>query len=265
MGSPMIRLSKVGVTFQPINRTPVVALEEVNLAVDAGEFVCVVGASGSGKSTMLRLVDGLLFPTTGTVSVGDSVVDGPGPDRGMVFQRDGLLPWVNNETNVSYGLRLQGVRKAEALARARDILERVGLADFAAMYPHELSGGMRQRINLARALATDPSILLLDEPFAALDAQTREIMSTELLRIWDADKKTVMFVTHQIEEAVYLADRVVVMSARPGRVSEIVHVDFPRPRPASIRRTIEFNELVQQIWLLIESEVRASLEIPTGR
>lgn len=264
MGSPMIELNDVGLTFYPVNRTPVVALEGVDLEVHAGEFICVVGASGSGKSTMLRAVDGLVAPTAGTVKVNGKRVVGPGPDRAMVFQKDGLLPWVNNETNVSYGLRLQGVRKSEALAKARTILERVGLADFAAMYPHELSGGMRQRINLARALAMDPSILLLDEPFAALDAQTREIMSTELLRIWDADKKTVMFVTHQIDEAVYLADRVVVMSARPGKVREIVPVDFPRPRPASIKRTSEFNELVQHIWQLIESEVRASIGIATG-
>jgi NitT/TauT family transport system ATP-binding protein len=181
----------------------------------------------------------------------------------MVFQSDCLLPWATVLDNVAYGLRLAGTPTQEARDAAAARLAAVGLADVGAAYPRQLSGGMRQRVNIARALAVDPRVLLLDEPFAALDAQTREIMSAELLRIWNADRKTVLFITHQIDEAVYLADRVVVLSARPGTVREVVEVDLPRPRDLSIKRTPEFGRIVDRIWGLIEHEVRRSLGLPS--
>ena len=258
-GVPHLVLENVGLTFTAPRREPVVALEGLTLDVQRGEFVCVVGASGSGKSTLLRIIDGLLEPTTGQVRSGGIPVTGPGPDRAMVFQTDNLLPWSTVIKNVAYGLSIAGVPKRKALATARERLERVGLADVAHRYPRQLSVGMRQRVNIARALAVDPEILLLDEPFAALDAQTREIMSAELLRIWSTDKKTVVFITHQIDEAVYLADRVVVLSAHPGTVKEIVAVPFDRPRDLSLKRTPEFGRIVDHIWRLIEKEVRGSL------
>ena len=254
-----IVVEQLGLTFHPPRRDPVVALQDVDLTVNPGEFVCVVGASGSGKSTLLRLIDGLLEPTSGTITAGGNPVDGPSADRAMVFQSDNLMPWSTVIDNVAYGLVLGGMKRSQARAIAAVQLERVGLRDFAKQYPRQLSGGMRQRVNIARALAVDPQVLLLDEPFAALDAQTREIMSAELLRIWSADRKTVVFITHQIDEAVYLADRVVVLSARPGTVREIVDVDFERPRDLGVKRTPEFGRIVDHIWSLIEDEVRGSL------
>lgn len=241
----------------------VTALTEVNLEAEVGAFVAIVGASGSGKSTLLRIVDGLIPPTSGTVEVDGSVVSGPGRDRSFVFQQDNLLPWRTILGNVGYGLDLAGVPKAEVRARSQALIDLTGLKGFEAYYPHQVSGGMRQRANVARALAMDPKILLLDEPFAALDAQTREIMQAELLRIWGDQKKTVLFVTHQIDEAVYLADRVVVLSARPGTVREVVEVDLPRPRELSIKRTPAFLELVDHIWRLIEEEVRQGMGVTT--
>ncbi len=254
-----ILVEGVGLSFDPDASDPVFALENVDLAVEPGEFVCVVGASGSGKSTLLRLLDGMLTPTMGSITSGGEPVRGPSSDRAMVFQSDNLMPWSTIIDNVAYGLVLGGMRKKRARELAASQLERVGLAATANQYPRQLSGGMRQRVNIARALAVDPQVLLLDEPFAALDAQTREIMSSELLSIWSADKKTVMFVTHQIDEAVYLADRVAVLSAHPGTVRETVSVPFARPRDLSLKRTPEFGEIVDHIWSLIEDEVRRSL------
>lgn len=256
-----ILITNVGLTFTPPRRPPVTALEGVSLDIEPGEFVCVVGASGSGKSTLLRVIDGMLPATAGRVSVGGRVVEGPGDDQAMVFQSDNLLPWMTVEDNVAYGLRLAGMSKKESRLRAAVQLERVGLARTAKQFPRQLSGGMRQRVNIARALAVDPQVLLLDEPFAALDAQTREIMSSELLGIWSADQKTVVFITHQIDEAVYLADRVVVLSAHPGTIREIVPVDFDRPRDLHLKRTPEFGAIVDHIWSLIEDEVRNSLGV----
>jgi NitT/TauT family transport system ATP-binding protein len=262
-GAGGVALRDVGLVFTPPRREPVVALDGVTLDIDAGRFVSVVGASGSGKSTLLRLVHGLLPPTTGGVFVDGTPVSGPAQNRAMVFQSDCLLPWATVLDNVAYGLRLAGTPKREARATAAQRLAAVGLADVEAAYPRQLSGGMRQRVNIARALAVDPRVLLLDEPFAALDAQTREIMSAELLRIWTADRKTVLFITHQIDEAVYLADQVVVLSARPGTVREVIDVDLPRPRDLSVKRTPEFGRIVDHIWGLIEHEVRRSLGLPT--
>ncbi len=245
---------------------PVQALHNVSIRVEAGQFVSIVGASGCGKTTLLRIVDGLIAPTRGEILVGGKLVTGPGPDRGFVFQQDALFPWRTVLDNVIFGLEVQGRRKGEARERADRLLRLVGLLGFEHHFPHELSGGMRQRANLARALTIDPDVLLMDEPFAALDAQTREIMQAELLRIWRQNRKTVLFITHQIDEAVYLADRVVVMTSRPGRVKAVLDVDIPRPRELSVKRTPRFLKLVDEIWKMLEEEVKAALQMtPDGK
>lgn len=254
-----LTVDDVNLTFTPTNRAPVVALDELNMHVEPGEFVCVVGASGSGKSTLLRLLAGLLEPTHGSLHEDQDRISGPSTSRAMVFQRDNLLPWATVRANVAYGLALQGVKKRQAHEVADEQLRTVGLGHVGDSYPRQLSGGMRQRVNIARALAVDPRILLLDEPFAALDAQTREIMSGELLRIWNQDQKTVVFITHQIDEAVFLADRVYVLSAHPGTVKDVIDVPFDRPRDLELKRTAEFGQIVDRIWKLIEKEVRGSL------
>jgi len=201
-------------------------LQNIDLSVAAGEFVSFLGASGCGKTTFLRLADGLVSPSAGEILLNGKPVTAPGPDRAFVFQDDSLLPWRTVQGNVLLGLEAKRVPKDAAIARAQEQIALVGLAEFEAFYPHELSGGMRQRVNLARALAIDPEVLLMDEPFASLDAQTREVMQGELLRIWSAEQKTVLFVTHQIEEAVYLSDRIVVLDqgtkiadGTPGEIS----------------------------------------------
>jgi NitT/TauT family transport system ATP-binding protein len=241
------------------------ALHDVSIQVGTGEFVSIVGASGCGKTTLLRIVDGLVAPTRGDIRVNGQPVSGPGPDRGFVFQQDALFPWRTVLDNVVFGLEVQGRGKHETRERANGFLQLVGLAGFEHLFPHELSGGMRQRANLARALTIDPDVLLMDEPFASLDAQTREIMQSELLRIWRSNRKTVLFVTHQIDEAVYLSDRVVVMTSRPGRVKAILEVDIPRPRDLSVKRTPRFLELVDEIWKMIEEEVKAALQMTQDR
>lgn len=250
-------------SFRSPNGNVVEALRAIDLDVREGEFISIVGASGSGKSTLLRIVDGLIAPTAGSVSVDGRPVTGPGPDRAFVFQHDSLLPWRTVIDNIGYGLVLRGMRRKEARERAHALVELTGLTGFETYYPHQISGGMRQRVNVARALAVDPQILLLDEPFAALDAQTREIMQAELLRIWNQKRKTVLFVTHQIDEAVYLSDRVVVLSSRPGTVRKIVDVDLPRPRELSVKRSRVFTDHVDDIWNLIEKEVRQSINLPS--
>jgi NitT/TauT family transport system ATP-binding protein len=230
-------------------------LSGIDLRIEPGEFVTVVGASGSGKTTLLRTIHGLLPPSAGAVRAGGTVVTGPSRSRGFVFQADCLLPWRTVLDNVAYPLELRGVARGARRAAAHALLELTGLADAAEKFPRQISGGMRQRANLARALVADPEILLMDEPFAALDAQTREILQAELLSIWGRRRKTVLFVTHQLDEAVYLADRVVVLSANPGRVRQIVPIDLPRPRTLDVKYTPEFSGHVNVLWQLIKADV----------
>ena len=248
----LIELVDVGVTYQRRGGGETVALERTSLTIAPGEFICIVGPSGCGKTTLLHCLDGLNAPTSGKILIDGREITGPGRDRAMVFQSASLFPWRNVMRNVTYGLELHGVPLSEAIPRAQAMIELVGLTGFEDRHPGELSGGMQQRVNLARALVIDPEVILLDEPFAALDAQTRELMQTELLRVWDATKKTAVFITHQISEAVYLADRVVVMSARPGHIKAIVPVPIPRPRPASARRDQSMYAIEAEVGNLID-------------
>jgi NitT/TauT family transport system ATP-binding protein len=236
----------------------VVAFAEVSLHVDEGEFVAIVGPSGCGKTSLLNVVAGLLPFEEGRVVIDGKAVAGPGVDRAVVFQHSSLLPWRTVSGNVRYGMEMQRrFDRATMRERTERFVKLVGLDGFERRYPSELSGGMQQRVNLARALACDPAVLLMDEPFAALDAQTRELMQAELLKIWAESQKTVLFITHQLNEALYLADRVVVMSARPGRVKAVFDVPFERPRSLSLKRDPRFLELEDPVWRLLEEEVVA--------
>jgi NitT/TauT family transport system ATP-binding protein len=233
----------------------VLALSDVALSIADGEFMAIVGPSGCGKTTLLNIVAGLLPYDLGTVAIDGTRIDGPGIDRAVVFQHSSLLPWRTIAGNVRYGMELhKRFNRAEMRERTEHFINLVGLSGFERHYPSELSGGMQQRVNLARALASDPVVLLMDEPFAALDAQTREYMQDELLKIWSKARKTVLFITHQINEAVYLADRVAVMSARPGRVKGIFQIPFERPRPLSVKRDSRFLQLEDSIWHLVEEK-----------
>jgi NitT/TauT family transport system ATP-binding protein len=235
---------------------PFLAVNGVDLEVSTGEFVAIVGPSGCGKTTFLNAVDGLIPISGGSLSLNGQEVKRPGRDRAMVFQSPSLLPWRTVLGNVIYGLELEGsVSRHEARDRAREFINLVGLEGFEDSFPLELSGGMQQRVNLARALATDPDMLLLDEPFASLDAQTREFMQLELLKVWNYSKKTALFITHDIKEAIYLADRVIVFSARPGRVKEVVPIDIERPRLLRVKREPRFLEYEDHVWSCIEEEV----------
>jgi NitT/TauT family transport system ATP-binding protein len=234
-------------------------LRSISVDMAPGEFVSIVGPSGCGKSTLMRIIAGLEKPDAGDVTVNGAPVIKAGPDRGFVFQSDNLLPWKTIWQNVTLGLKLQGRLDQAATQRSRELLKMIGLHGFEDYWPAQLSGGMRQRVNLARALAIDPAVLLMDEPFSALDAQTREIMQTELLRIWGLGRNTVLFITHQIDEAVFLGDRVIVLGRRPGWVKEELVVKFPRPRELRIKREPEFVAMVDRIWSLIESDVRDSV------
>jgi len=220
------------------------ALEDINLDVKPGEFLCIIGPSGCGKTTLLRMIAGLEYPTSGEIILDGKEVKGPSPDRGMVFQEFSLFPWRTVLKNVEFGLQMRNIKSKERHAIAERYIELVGLRGFEKHYPYELSGGMKQRVAIARALATEPSILLMDEPFGSVDAQTRNILQEELLQIWKRTKKTIIFVTHSVDEAVYLADRVVVMSARPGRIVECIDIDIERPRK---RTSVEANVIREQL------------------
>ena len=238
---------------------PIQVFDDISFEVRPSEFISLVGPSGCGKTTFLRILDGLIPRDEGEILLDGRAVIKPGPDKGFVFQDSSLLLWRTVIDNIILGLELQGANKKEARKKADDYIALVGLKGFEQHYPHELSGGMQQRVNLARALIVDPEILLMDEPFASLDAQTREIMQAELLKMWRQTRKTVIFVTHQIEEAVYLSDRVVVFSARPAKIREIVKVDLPRPRSLAVKRSQKFLELADHVWGLIQQEVLKSM------
>ncbi|MEU1435412.1 ABC transporter ATP-binding protein [Streptomyces sp. NPDC005786] len=224
------------------------ALDRVNLTIEDGEFVTVVGPSGCGKSTLMNIAAGLLDATGGEVTVDGAPVHGPAPERGVIFQQYALFPWMTVAANVEYGLRVAGVKKAERRRRAREVIELVGLTDFADALPKTLSGGMKQRCAIARAYAVDPKVLLMDEPFGALDSLTRVRMQESLLDTWGRDRRTVMFITHDVDEAVFLANRVVVMAARPGRVHTVIPVTLPYPRTEEQRLSPGFAELRAQVW-----------------
>lgn len=233
-----------------------IALWNVSLDIDEGEFVVVVGPSGCGKTTLINAVAGLLKPSSGSIRVHGKEVDGPGPDRAMVFQEYALLPWRSVMGNVKFGIEMQkGSISKDSDKRMQDAIDMVGLQGFEKAYPHQLSGGMRQRVGLARALVAEPLVLLMDEPFAALDAMTREVMQGELEGIIAESKQTVIFITHSIDEAIALADRIVVASARPGRIREIVPVDLPRPRREyDVKSHAGFAELREHLWTLLREE-----------
>jgi NitT/TauT family transport system ATP-binding protein len=231
----------------------VLALDDVSLRISPGEFVCIVGPSGCGKSTLLRILAGLDTQTSGRLEI-----EAPGwaVENAMVFQESGLFPWMNVETNVGFGLMTRGVPAGEAAGRVEAALKLVGLTKFRKHYPHQLSGGMRQRSAIARAFVTDPGVLLMDEPFAALDAQNRVILQAELVRIWEQTRKTVVYITHSIDEALLLGDRTVVMTAQPGRIKQVIDVPFPRPRDVlALSASAEFGRLKLEIWRVLEDEV----------
>lgn len=234
------------------NNTHTVALKYFNLDVRKHEFLSIVGPSGCGKTTFLRVLAGLIKPSFGEVKIEGKRITGPGQDRAVVFQENALLPWRNALRNVQFGLEMRGVPN-KGLTRAKEMIRLVGLEGFEKHYPSELSGGMRQRVGLARALAVDPEILLMDEPFGSIDAQTRENMQDELLKIWQLHKKTVIFSTHSIEEAIYLSDRLAVVTCRPGKVKRILEVDLPRPREYAQKMSPEFVELRRRVWELIKN------------
>jgi NitT/TauT family transport system ATP-binding protein len=237
----VIRLDHVGKTYRTRRGDLVHALEDIDLEVGNAEFVTLVGASGCGKSTLLKLVAGLTPPTRGSIRIRDAIVREPFPDVGFVFQQPVLLPWRSVLDNVLFSVEMLGLDPRQYRKPAEDLLELTGLAGFEAKYPRELSGGMQQRVAICRALLPDPSLLLMDEPFGALDAMTREEMSLELLRIWDERRTTILFVTHSIPEAILLADRVVIMTPRPGRIARVLDVDLPRPRTMELEFDSRFK------------------------
>jgi NitT/TauT family transport system ATP-binding protein len=239
----------------------VTALEDIDLEISDNEFVSIVGPSGCGKSTLLKIVAGLIETTSGSVRVMGTDVTGPTQETGLVFQDPSLFPWRTVMRNASFGLEVMGADKEQRQRKAQEMLDLVGLGGFENAYPEELSGGMKQRVNLARTLATDPEILLMDEPFGALDEQTRMFMGQELLRIWKETNQTIVFVTHSLQESVLLSDRVAVMSNRPGKILHTVDVDLPRPRETDIIENKRFTEIQSEIWSIIEDESSRTLGV----
>jgi NitT/TauT family transport system ATP-binding protein len=263
--APKLAIDHVRIDYRsPVTHQPFCAVDDVSFTVPKGRLVSVIGPSGCGKSTLLGAIAGLVPYTGGQVTVDGEKVTKPGKDRAVVFQKSALLPWRTAEDNVAYPLVLGGMKKQEARAKARDVLSRVGLADFARHYPDHLSGGMQQRVNVARALAVEPELLLLDEPFAAVDAQMREILQEEVLGLLESSAFSGVFVTHQIDEAVLVGDSVVILSRGPGStVREIVDVPLARPRGQQVRRSPEFLELVDHVWGIVKGEIEAGYGVPT--
>jgi len=248
----MIAIKHVSQVFAVGKGERHVALSDISLDLRDGEFISILGPSGCGKSTLLYIVGGFVKQSSGSVEIDGRPVTGPGPDRGPVFQEFALYPWKTVLGNVAYGLRQQGVARAPAEARARELLSMVGLSGYENFYAKQLSGGMKQRVAIARTLAYNPAVLLMDEPFGALDAHTRNRLQNDLLKIWERDRKSVLFVTHSVEEAVYLSDRVVVLTKSPGRIKEIVTIDLPRPR---VRAELLLNPRYQQYVIDIEAMI----------
>ncbi|NLJ25811.1 MAG: ABC transporter ATP-binding protein [Firmicutes bacterium] len=250
---PKLRVHHVSKVFEQKTRI-VTALEDTNFDVREGEFVTILGPSGCGKSTILKVIAGLTEPSSGYVMLNNQRVNGPGADRGMVFQAYTLFPWLTVEQNIGFGLQLKGIAKPQRHKIVQHYLELIGLNGFGAMYPNNLSGGMKQRVAIARALANDPEVLLMDEPFGALDAQTRTVMQELLLKVWEESQKTILFVTHDIDEAIFMGDRVYVMTARPGRLKAEIPIPIHRPREFSIKTSPEFMHLKAEILELIREE-----------
>lgn len=250
---PKLRVHHVSKVFEQKDQV-VTALEDTNFDVREGEFVTILGPSGCGKSTILKVIAGLTEPSSGYVMLNNRRINGPGADRGMVFQAYTLFPWLTVEQNIAFGLQLKGMAKVERQEIVQHYLELIGLSGFGAMYPNNLSGGMKQRVAIARALANDPEVLLMDEPFGALDAQTRTVMQELLLKVWEESQKTILFVTHDIDEAIFMGDRVYVMTARPGRLKAEIPVPISRPRNFSIKTSPEFMHLKGEILELIREE-----------
>ena len=253
----MVRITRLTKRYQ-VEDSQVLAVADVGLEIKEGEFACLLGPSGCGKSTLLKIVGGLIPATSGTVEIRGQEIRGPGPDRAFVFQDYALFPWMTVRDNVEFGLATRGVERERRRQISTDLLRVMGLSEFAGKYPHHLSGGMKQRVSIARALAVEPQVLLMDEPFGALDAQTRFVMQQELLRIWRLYKKTVLFVTHSIDEALYLADRVLVMTARPGTIKEELAIPIPRPRDIA---GLEFSQLRKYAMDLLSAEVARTLQL----
>ncbi|MBB3612529.1 ABC transporter ATP-binding protein [Rhizobium sp. BK602] len=229
----------------------VTALKDIDLEISAGEFVCLLGPSGCGKSTLLNAIAGFSLPTTGTLEVSGKAVAAPGPDRGMVFQEYALFPWMTVERNIAFGLEIRGLGKQQIAETVNQLLDLLGLKEFRQRFPKDLSGGMRQRVAIARVLALDPPIMLMDEPFGALDALTRRSLQDELLRIWQAVGKTIVFVTHSIEEAIYLGSRVVILTYRPGTIKKDIAIELPYPRDTN---SVEFNEIKRELAQIVHAE-----------
>jgi ABC-type nitrate/sulfonate/bicarbonate transport system ATPase subunit len=252
---PIVEIRDLSLTYPG----GVKALEGCNLSLGSGEFVVLLGPSGCGKSTLLLILAGLLKPTAGEVRVDGKVNPPPGKDRGVVFQHAGLLPWFDVHTNIEIGLRAKGLTRQEARRLSDEQIRRMGLEGFESKLPHQLSGGMQQRVGVARAFSIDPPILLMDEPFGALDAQTRVLLQEEMIRLWEGTGKTVLFVTHSIEEAIFLADRILVMTARPGRIRDDVPVRLPRPRGERTRYDPGYLELHERLWAMIRGDAERAI------
>jgi NitT/TauT family transport system ATP-binding protein len=246
--TPKISFQNVSKRFEISGQMSFMALDNLSLDIDDGEFITVVGPSGCGKSTAMNIAAGLLEPSSGRVTVDAADVKGPGPERGVIFQQYALFPWLTVRQNVEFGLEIGGLPKGERRRIADHFIELVGLSDFANSLPKTLSGGMKQRCAIARAYAVNPKILLMDEPFGALDALTRVQLQDQLLAMWSKERRTVMFITHDVDEAVFLASRVIVMAARPGRLHKIIPIDLPYPRTEEIRLSPEFAELRNEVW-----------------
>jgi NitT/TauT family transport system ATP-binding protein len=254
----LIEVRNLGMRFGS-SRQAVVAIDDVSLTVNPGEFVSLIGPSGCGKSSLLNVVAGFARPSSGSASLDGGAIDGPGANRGVVFQQYSLFPWMTVRRNVEFGLKMQGVPASSREATARTLLGLAGLLAFENHYPDQLSGGMKQRVGIVRALATSPQVMLMDEPFGALDAQTRVVMQQILTNMWQKFRLSVLFITHDIEEAIFLSDRVYVMTARPGRIKAEVTIDLPRPRTAEMMSSVAFTQILHKLRNLIREESLAAM------